>query len=161
MIQSTISLMNLTCLSCSGSLSRRKFSASVIISPSSSLERIASSSALLSMPKASRKLMEAFVNRESGNFFSPALRFKMPLGFPIVDFIIIHSTRPAPRLQDVLSCMLRATKLVAYFIAQKFLLVAFLQYALRIACYHSNGCGTINERVASIVTPHQNDDERP
>ena len=65
----------------------------------------------------------------------------MPLGFPIVDFII-HTTDQAFRLQDVSSRTLWATQFISYFIAQKFLLVAFLQYSLRITCYHSAEHGT-------------------
>ncbi len=85
----------------------------------------------------------------------------MPLGFPIVDFIIIHPTDQALRLQDMSSRMLRTTQLVSYFIAQIFLLVAFLQYSLKIACYHSTKHDTKNERAIASMTPRQNDDERP
>ena len=85
----------------------------------------------------------------------------MPLGFPIVDFIIIHPADQALRLQDMSSRTLRATQLVSYFIAQIFLLVAFLQYSLKIACYHSTEDDTKNERVIASITPRQNDDERP
>jgi len=73
-------------------------------------------------------------------------------------FIIIHPTCQALRLQDVSSRTLRATQLISYFIAQIFLLVAFLQYSLKIACYHSTECGTKNERVIASMTPRQNDE---
>src|SRR5260370_23795120 len=61
-------------------------------------------------------------------------------------FIIIHPTCQALRLQDVSSRMLRTTQLISYFIAQIFLLDAFLQYSLKIACYHSTECDISSER---------------
>ena len=45
----------------------------------------------------------------------------MPLGFPLVDFIILSITRPALRLRDMSSQTLQATQSISYFIAQKFL----------------------------------------